>query len=89
MAWTGAVTLLTVTVALGHVTGVYWTHSTDLDPNYSLFWTPGEEFITFEVQVQTLGYIGFGFSADGQMPGADMVIGWVRNNQVFFQVGSR
>ncbi|PNF41834.1 hypothetical protein B7P43_G16517 [Cryptotermes secundus] len=84
MAWTGAILL---TLALGHVTGAHWTHSTDLDPNYSVFWTPGEEDITFEVQVRTLGYVGFGFSADGQMAGADMVTGWVRDNQVFFQVG--
>ncbi|XP_023703480.2 MOXD1 homolog 2 [Cryptotermes secundus] len=81
-AWTGAILL---TLALGHVTGAHWTHSTDLDPNYSVFWTPGEEDITFEVQVRTLGYVGFGFSADGQMAGADMVTGWVRDNQVFFQ----
>jgi hypothetical protein len=87
MAWAGAV-LLTLAVGLGHVTGAHWTHSTDLDPNYSVFWTPGEEDITFEVQVRTLGYVGFGFSADGQMSEADMVTGWVRDNQVFFQVGT-
>lgn len=84
MAWTGAI-LLTLALGLGHVTGAHWTHSTDLDPNYSVFWTPGEEDITFEVQVRTLGYVGFGFSADGQMAGADMITGWVRDNQVFFQ----
>ncbi|GFG39857.1 hypothetical protein Cfor_08837, partial [Coptotermes formosanus] len=84
MVWIGAV-LLTVTLGLGHVAGAHWTHSVDLDPNYSVFWTPGAEDITFEVQVRTLGYIGFGFSADGQMPGADLFTGWVRDNQVFFQ----
>jgi hypothetical protein len=87
MAWTGSI-LLTLALALGHVTGAHWTHSTQLDPNYSVFWTPGEEDITFEVQVRTLGYVGFGFSVDGQMAGADMVTGWVRDNQVFFQVGA-
>ena len=87
MVWIWAA-LLTVTLELGHVTGTHWAHSVDLDPNYTVFWTPGAEDITFEVQVRTLGYIGFGFSADGQMPGADMVTGWVRDNQVFFQVGS-
>ena len=86
MVWMWAV-LLTVTLGLGHVTGAHWTHSVDLDPNFTVFWTPGAEDITFEVQVRTLGYIGLGFSADGQMPGADMVTGWVRDNQVFFQVG--
>ncbi|XP_069693146.1 MOXD1 homolog 2-like [Periplaneta americana] len=81
----GAVLLALLAAGLGRVTGAHWTHSTDLDPNYSVFWTPGEEDITFEVQVRTLGYIGFGFSADGQMPGADIVTAWVRDGQVFFQ----
>lgn len=66
----------------------HWTHSAELDRNYSVFWTPGEEDITFEVQVRTLGYVGFGFSADGKMKGADMIIGWVRDGQVFFQVSA-
>ncbi|KAE8750521.1 hypothetical protein FOCC_FOCC002815 [Frankliniella occidentalis] len=37
--------------------------------------------------VRTLGYVGLGFSVDGKMKGADMVIGWVRDGQVFFQLG--
>lgn len=42
--------------------------------------------ITFEIQVRTLGYIGFGFSWDGRTSGADIVIGWVDNGQTYFQV---
>ncbi|XP_068081949.1 MOXD1 homolog 2-like [Anabrus simplex] len=68
------------------VLGAHWAHSTDLDPNYSVFWTPGETDITFEVQVRTLGYVGFGFSQDGNMPQADLVIGWVYKDQAYFQV---
>ncbi|PSN48994.1 hypothetical protein C0J52_03862 [Blattella germanica] len=82
MAWV----LLTLALGLGQVTGAHWSHSAVLDPNYSVFWTPGEEDITFEVQVRTLGYIGFGFSDDGKMPGADLVVGWVQEGTVFFQV---
>ncbi|GLG93578.1 Uncharacterized protein GBIM_00948 [Gryllus bimaculatus] len=38
--------------------------------------------------VRTLGYVGFGFSADGTMTDADMVIGWVYKDKVFLQVCS-
>ncbi|PSN48992.1 MOXD1 2 protein [Blattella germanica] len=82
MAWV----LLALAVGLGQVTGAHWSHSAELDPNYTVFWTPGQEDITFEVQVRTLGYVGFGFSEDGKMPGADLVVGWVKDGTVFFQV---
>lgn len=42
--------------------------------------------VTFEIQVRTLGYVGFGFSWDGKPSGADIVIGWVDNGQTYFQV---
>lgn len=42
--------------------------------------------ITFEVQVRTLGYIGFGFSPDGQRSGSDIVIGWVDHGRTYFHV---
>lgn len=42
--------------------------------------------ITFEIQVRTLGYIGFGFSPDGQRAGSDIVIGWVDHGQTHFHV---
>lgn len=72
-------------VLLPAALAAHWTHSAELDRNFSVFWTPGEDDITFEVQVRTLGYVGLGFSVDGKMKGADMVIGWVRDGQVFFQ----
>ncbi|KAJ1530797.1 hypothetical protein ONE63_005646 [Megalurothrips usitatus] len=78
--------LLLPACLLGAARAAHWTHSAELDRNFAVFWTPGEEDITFEVQVRTLGYVGLGFSADGKMKGADMVIGWVRDGQVFFQV---
>ena len=42
---------------------------------YWLYWN----LISFAVKVQTTGWIGFGFglSPNGQMPGSDVVIGWV------------
>lgn len=65
-----------------------WSHSTYLSPEYRLLWSlgPGPQDITFEVQVKTPGYVGLGFSKDGRMAGADMVVGWVDHGQVYFQV---
>ncbi|XP_025837314.1 MOXD1 homolog 2 [Agrilus planipennis] len=64
-----------------------WAHSAMLSPDYRLLWSlgPGPQDITFELQVRTLGYVGFGFSKNGQMAGADMIIGWVDQGQVYFQ----
>lgn len=44
---------------------VYWKH-TGLTQN---------DTITFEIIAQTTGWIGFGLSPTGGMPGADIVIG--------------
>lgn len=49
---------------------------------------PSNYEVTFEVQVRTLGYIGFGFSPDGDRAGADVVIGWVDQGQTYFQVSA-
>lgn len=49
-------------------------------------WGLNVTHIWFEVQVKTLGYVGFGISRDGRMVPADVVIGWVAGNQVHFQV---
>lgn len=72
-----------------------WDHAVNLNDDYRLLWTvnrpqPASHFdaqeITFEVQVRTQGYIGFGFSRDGSRTGADIVIGWVEHGQTYFQV---
>lgn len=67
-----------------------WSHSKMLSPDYRLLWSlgPGPQDITFELQVRTLGYVGFGFSKDGKMDGADMIVGWVDHGQVYFQVST-
>lgn len=63
-------------------------HSVDLDENYRLMWQIKEQDIIFEIQVRTLGYVGLGFSRDGSLYGADVVIGWVDQGQAYFQVSS-
>lgn len=76
-------------MCVAHCTrAIRWAHSAMLSPDYRILWSfaPGPQDITFELQVRTLGYIGFGFSKDGRMAGADMIIGWVDQGQVYFQV---
>uniref|UniRef100_A0A8D8HAQ7 MOXD1 homolog 2 n=1 Tax=Culex pipiens TaxID=7175 RepID=A0A8D8HAQ7_CULPI len=68
------------------VLGAHWDHSVFLDGDYRLLWSISGSDITFEVQVRTHGYIGLGFSKDGTIYGADIVIGWVDVGQVHFQV---
>ena len=56
---------------------------------YGLHWnfTRSTETIYFAVNVSTTGWIGFGLSPNGQMPGSDVVIGWVSNaGENFFHV---
>ncbi|XP_038111904.1 MOXD1 homolog 2 [Culex quinquefasciatus] len=67
------------------VLGAHWDHSVFLDGDYRLLWSISGSDITFEVQVRTHGYIGLGFSKDGTIYGADIVIGWVDVGQVHFQ----
>lgn len=75
-------------VCVPAVQSARWSHSAYLNSDYRLLWSlgPGPQDITFELQVRTLGYVGFGFSKDGRMAGADIVVGWVDKGQVHFQV---
>lgn len=68
------------------VEAIHWDHSVDLNDDYRVLWNILGQEITFEVQVRTLGYVGFGFSRDGRLPGSDVAIGWVSQGQVHFQV---
>ncbi len=56
-----------------------WTHRLILDRSnkFHIFWTPSEDLIRFELQVQTLGYVAIGFSPNGGMKGADIALAWV------------
>lgn len=80
--------VLCVCCATELVKGARWSHSAMLNPDFRLLWSlgPSPQDITFELQVRTLGYVGFGFSKDGRMAGADMIVGWVDKGQVYFQV---
>lgn len=58
----------------------------DDDRAFELLWSLTETGIQFEVNVRTTGYIGFGLSRTGKMSPADMVIGWVQDNFIYFGV---
>ncbi|XP_044759194.1 MOXD1 homolog 1 [Coccinella septempunctata] len=64
-----------------------WTHSEVLDKEGAvvLRWQPRHQEILFRVEARTRGYIGIGFSPNGGMEDADIVIGWVddRNGRAF------
>ena len=53
-----------------------------LDNGYKLHWNFDleQQMIAFAVNVSTTGWVGFGLSPNGQMPGSDVVIGWVDND---------
>ncbi len=57
--------------------------------DYILHWNFSQDtkLIQFAVNVSTLGWVGFGLSPTGQMPGSDVVIGWVdTSGQLTFHV---
>ncbi|KAL9979556.1 hypothetical protein ACROYT_G017234 [Oculina patagonica] len=53
-----------------------------------LFWTVDwdAETVSFAVEAETTGWVGFGFSTgSGQMIGSDVVIGWVKDNEGYLK----
>ena len=57
-------------------------------PIYELQWSFDvvQQTITFNVLVNTTGWVGFGLSRDGGMIGSDVVTGWVNSTGVYLQV---
>uniref|UniRef100_A0A673G0K6 DBH-like monooxygenase protein 1 homolog n=1 Tax=Sinocyclocheilus rhinocerous TaxID=307959 RepID=A0A673G0K6_9TELE len=55
----------------------------DADGRYNIKWGFDESTITFEVEVETRGYIGFGLSPTGAMSSSDIVIGGVLNGSPY------
>ena len=58
------------------------------EDNYYLYWNVSfaDETIQFAVKVKTTGWVGFGITNNGQMPGSDVVIGWVDGDNTYFHV---
>ncbi|CAG0900730.1 unnamed protein product [Darwinula stevensoni] len=65
-----------------------WEREAILDPEgkVHLAWTPDldAKVIEFEYTVQTLGWIGLGFSPTGGMRDSDVITAWVKDGQIFF-----
>ena len=62
---------------------------TDHEGHYTMFYSYDKDLsiLRVSVLVQTTGWIGLGISPNGQMPGSDVVIGWVDDNgRAFLQV---
>lgn len=53
-----------------------WIGSINLD-RVRISWTPLEHSVVFSVEARTRGYVGVGFSLDGKMANADLVVTWV------------
>ncbi|XP_059837559.1 DBH-like monooxygenase protein 1 homolog isoform X1 [Hypanus sabinus] len=64
-----------------------FAHHAVLDANgrYHLRWKGDNTSITFEVEVETRGYVGFGISPTGSMAQSDMVIGGVANGRPYLK----
>ena len=58
----------------------------DAHGKYRLRWRYDENTITFEAEVETKGYIGFGLSPNGAMALSDIVIGGVEKGKPYLQV---
>ncbi|XP_067141864.1 DBH-like monooxygenase protein 1 [Centruroides vittatus] len=61
-----------------------WKRHLRFDSNYELWWSMYDDSITFQVEVATNGWVGFGISSNGGMKGSDIVIGWINDNQAIF-----
>lgn len=83
-----AVTCLVAVQGLPVPMSQQYNHSAQLDSEgkYIVYWAYNKTHITFEVHVETKGYVGFGISPNGNMYPSDVVIGWVKDGQTYFSV---
>lgn len=67
-----------------------YRHHAVLDANgkYHLRWDHHAARITFEVEVETRGYVGLGISPTGSMARSDMIVGGVANGRPYLKVRS-
>ena len=65
-----------------------YAHHAVLAEKMRLFWTVfwENETVSFAVEADQTGWVGFGFSPSGHMPGSDVVIGWVKDNKGYLTV---
>ncbi|CAG9812511.1 unnamed protein product [Phaedon cochleariae] len=58
---------------------ILWTHAETLDAEgrVVLRWQPRHQELLFRIEARTRGYVGIGFSPDGKMEKADIILAWV------------
>ena len=88
------VAFLPLVLGIGDLSSNYLLSTTlHMDENgniYRLHWNIdiGDQTVHFAVNVSTTGWVGFGLSPNGGMPGSDVVIGWVDDSgKAFLDVG--
>jgi hypothetical protein len=64
-----------------------YTHTSDLDEEgrHVVHWRLDNETIYFAIDYEATGWVGFGFSPNGNMRQADMIIAWVNATGAYFQ----
>ena len=83
--------LFIITCILSIVRSKRWLHCTTLDSagKYHICWRLlGDQLdeIEFRVEVETHEYVGFGLSPKGGMTDSDIVTGWIKDGNPYFQV---
>jgi hypothetical protein len=61
----------------------------DSNNKYTLYWSivENETYIEIGLQVETLGWIGLGFSEEGFMSNSDIIFTWIDsdNNKIYLE----
>ncbi|XP_026869883.1 DBH-like monooxygenase protein 1 homolog [Electrophorus electricus] len=80
-----AAVFLTSVVCAACSRGSGFDHAATLDANgkYTIKWKFDETTITFEIEAETKGYIGFGISPNGAMASSDIMIGGVAHGEPY------
>ena len=70
-------------VTKGNHAPLDYEFSTSLHDKYSLYWNnPTDGKICMAVEVGTLGWVGLGFSPNGDMVNSDIMMAWVIDGEV-------
>ena len=85
------ITILLSSYCLADLSSEY-DHFASLDElgSYNLYWSVEKNEVSFAVEVQTTGWVGFGISSgNGKMKGSDLVIGWVKDCKGYLTVSKK
>jgi hypothetical protein len=67
-------------------TAIYANKNVLVKDMFVLFWNVTSKRFLAELHVNTNGWIGFGFSPDGQLANSDMFVGWIQKKKSFHRV---